>query len=334
MALTVKDYKKILDIIDIAYSVPDRATMFRAVCERLEKLMGISSAVYMPWNADTRSFQFQGHVLYHAPPEPLFLFLTYYAPVHPVVAAGAHTTVSLNQGVKITDFVSARQYADNPYARECSSLTPHFYELCVSPSSQGDVIGGIGFHRKHHERDFSERDREIVNVLLPHLSRAMHTVEIMALITSAQPGGVIVVGAKGEPLIFNQEAQRALNGRPVSSIPDPGNGAEPAFFRTETGVYRVRTSPVRWSAREKIVFLEPQPPEKDLCANLRQYGLTQRQQEVAVAVIRGFSNREIAERLFICEQTVKDHLRDVFEQLHVHRRSELTAKVLGLDPGK
>jgi len=45
---------------------------------------------------------------------------------------------------------------------------------------------------------------------------------------------------------------------------------------------------------------------------------------------QGFSNKEIAERLFICEQTVKDHLYDVFEKAEVHSRGELTAKVLGL----
>jgi DNA-binding CsgD family transcriptional regulator len=34
--------------------------------------------------------------------------------------------------------------------------------------------------------------------------------------------------------------------------------------------------------------------------------------------------------LFVTEQTVKDHLRDVFKKMQVHRRSELVAKILGL----
>jgi DNA-binding NarL/FixJ family response regulator len=44
------------------------------------------------------------------------------------------------------------------------------------------------------------------------------------------------------------------------------------------------------------------------------------------------SNREIADRLFITEQTVKDHLHDVFNHLKITRRSELTVKVLALCP--
>lgn len=47
-------------------------------------------------------------------------------------------------------------------------------------------------------------------------------------------------------------------------------------------------------------------------------------------MIRGLSNREIANRLYIQEHTVKDHLEAVFHKMHVHSRSQLTAKVLGL----
>ena len=61
-------------------------------------------------------------------------------------------------------------------------------------------------------------------------------------------------------------------------------------------------------------------------------GLTLRQQEIALLAIRGLSNREIAERLFITEQTVKDHLHDVFDRLTIKRRSELVATILGLVP--
>ncbi len=61
---------------------------------------------------------------------------------------------------------------------------------------------------------------------------------------------------------------------------------------------------------------------------LTDFGLTPRQEEVTLLVVRGLSNREVAEQLFIAEQTVKDHLRDVFEKVGVRRRSELTAKIL------
>ncbi len=61
---------------------------------------------------------------------------------------------------------------------------------------------------------------------------------------------------------------------------------------------------------------------------LADFGLTPRQEEVTLLVVRWMSNLEVAEQLFIAEQTVKDHLRDVFEKVGVRRRSELTAKIL------
>lgn len=66
-------------------------------------------------------------------------------------------------------------------------------------------------------------------------------------------------------------------------------------------------------------------------AEAEPFDLSPRQEEIAALVIQGFSNREIAERLYICEQTVKDHLHDIFEKTRVRRRSELTAKILGLN---
>jgi DNA-binding NarL/FixJ family response regulator len=44
-------------------------------------------------------------------------------------------------------------------------------------------------------------------------------------------------------------------------------------------------------------------------------------------IIQGLSKRDIAERLFICEQTVKDHLHYIFERIKIRRRSELAAKL-------
>ncbi len=51
--------------------------------------------------------------------------------------------------------------------------------------------------------------------------------------------------------------------------------------------------------------------------------LTRRETEVARMVAQGLRNREIAGRMFISEQTVKNHLRAIFEKLQVGDRLEL-----------
>jgi DNA-binding NarL/FixJ family response regulator len=51
--------------------------------------------------------------------------------------------------------------------------------------------------------------------------------------------------------------------------------------------------------------------------------LTGREVEVVKMVGRGLRNREIAEKLFICEGTVKIHLHNVFRKLSVQSRAQL-----------
>ncbi|MCA1825052.1 MAG: response regulator [Mycobacteriales bacterium] len=50
--------------------------------------------------------------------------------------------------------------------------------------------------------------------------------------------------------------------------------------------------------------------------------LTDREMEVLRAVARGLQNREIAKELFISENTVKNHIRNILEKLQLHSRME------------
>jgi len=57
--------------------------------------------------------------------------------------------------------------------------------------------------------------------------------------------------------------------------------------------------------------------------------LTEREREVLDLLAQGLTNKEIAERLVITTNTVKRHLKAIFEKLNVHTRSAATAKVAG-----
>lgn len=53
--------------------------------------------------------------------------------------------------------------------------------------------------------------------------------------------------------------------------------------------------------------------------------LTMREQDVLVALADGRRNREIAERLYLSENTVKTHMRSIFRKLGVNNRAEAVA---------
>ncbi len=62
---------------------------------------------------------------------------------------------------------------------------------------------------------------------------------------------------------------------------------------------------------------------------LRSEGLSAREVEIGHWVLQGLSNKEVAARCFITEQTVKDHLKHIYQKLGIHQRSRLFARLLG-----
>jgi DNA-binding NarL/FixJ family response regulator len=56
--------------------------------------------------------------------------------------------------------------------------------------------------------------------------------------------------------------------------------------------------------------------------------LTPREQETLELVARGYSNKEIASRLGASVETIRVHIRHIYEKLHVHSRTEAAAKYL------
>jgi DNA-binding CsgD family transcriptional regulator len=67
---------------------------------------------------------------------------------------------------------------------------------------------------------------------------------------------------------------------------------------------------------------------------LRELGITRRELEILELIAGGLSNREIAEKLFVSENTVKTHSSRLFDKLSAKRRTQAVqlGKELGLIP--
>ena len=66
-------------------------------------------------------------------------------------------------------------------------------------------------------------------------------------------------------------------------------------------------------------FKEISRTDRDPSATPR---LTDRELEVLRLVAKGLNNREVAKELFISENTVKNHVRNILEKLQLHSRME------------
>ena len=67
---------------------------------------------------------------------------------------------------------------------------------------------------------------------------------------------------------------------------------------------------------------------------LEELGITPRELEILQLMAKGLSNREIAERLFVSENTVKTHSSRLFDKLSARRRTQAVqiGKEIGLIP--
>ncbi len=90
--------------------------------------------------------------------------------------------------------------------------------------------------------------------------------------------------------------------------------------------------------REVVVVKEVRVPEGGPFAldseKLKELGITQREHEILGLIAEGLSNREIGERIFVSENTVKTHSSRLFAKLGVNRRVQAVQKgrELGLIP--
>ena len=152
------------------------------------------------------------------------------------------------------------------------------------------------------------------------------------LLDSLDTIGIIVFNdyKNQQPSIFyvNELARKILEKETISNLLNALNRNESAFFNTKTGYYHVRKISTDRSTPLKIIAMERFPSTELVEGQMKQRGLTPRQQELAFLVATGYSNSEIAEKLGITIHTVKDHLKKIFQIFDVHNRVELGPKIL------
>ena len=61
---------------------------------------------------------------------------------------------------------------------------------------------------------------------------------------------------------------------------------------------------------------------------------TKRQQEVIELILKGLSNYEIGEKLFVSEKTIDFHLLNIYKEAQVHTRANFILKYMEEKNGK
>jgi DNA-binding CsgD family transcriptional regulator len=238
------------------------------------------------------------------------------------------------------------------------------FDLRAVFASGQEHWGGVSIFRERGRRDFSEREVALIGRLAPHLAAGLKAAALRERATDAPPvgvPGVLVLDRRGRVVHYTASAERWLrelaelgtdwrDGAGLPGVVWLAVGAlrhalKPDTERDLARVPRLTTrsrsgqwlhlhaaqaEPGSGGFGETIIVIEPVGPRELAWLQTAAYGLTAREREVVELVVRGASTRQIAERLFITEDTVQDHLSHVFDKVGVRGRRALV-KQLYLD---
>lgn len=76
-------------------------------------------------------------------------------------------------------------------------------------------------------------------------------------------------------------------------------------------------------AKQVLSFFNPSQKENQTASVL-----TRREQEILSYIVSGITNERIASELFISTQTVRNHIKNIYEKLQVHSKAQVVAKAL------
>jgi DNA-binding NarL/FixJ family response regulator len=87
-------------------------------------------------------------------------------------------------------------------------------------------------------------------------------------------------------------------------------------------------SPMSPSIARKVLTKMQQIPEHVKPAEAPDYHLTKREKEVLACMVNGLSYKMIADQLNIGYETVRSHVKKIYEKLHVASLTEMVAKAI------
>lgn len=225
-------------------------------------------------------------------------------------------------------------------------------------AQDGELWGSFTAMREPKSPDFDAREIAFFRRVAPHLAAGLKAATIRSNALAEPYGydspGVLVLDRMGRVVQLAGNAGRWLGelgglrpgwkeGADLPSAVVSLTGAlrralEAGTERDENNVPRVlaRTRSGQWLALhgalpepvdgrggETMIVIEPAGPRDIAWLKASAYGLTNRERDVVELVVRGASTRQISRALYISENTVQEHLSNVFEKAGVRGRGAL-----------
>jgi DNA-binding CsgD family transcriptional regulator len=225
--------------------------------------------------------------------------------------------------------------------------------------SDGEMWGAWYAYREGASHPFNERELRFVRAVAPHVGYGMRYAAVMeaaiaqSAATSHAAPGVVVLDARGRMSLKGGPATAQLDdlanvgvasdtpSYAVASVLTRLRAAHATPEGSRRAEFRAQGRSGRWytlhgslaepdaSGESAVVIVIEPVVSRDTATSLSyRYGLSPREREVLLLVIRGESRKRIAARLGLSVYTVQDHLDHACEKVGVRGRKALLARLL------
>jgi DNA-binding CsgD family transcriptional regulator len=264
---------------------------------------------------------------------------------HPVLRY--HARSGDGRALKISDFLSRDEFHRLDLYAESFRLIGAEDQLAVALPSPPPLVIGLAFNRGR--RSFAERDRQVLDLIRPHLAQARRNAELRSQLAEM----VVLLEGLGDAtdravvLLDQSRTVRRASGRAAAMFamhlgfrlainnslpgvidawitrcgmresPDQGPG-QPLTVESGQGRLVIRLLPRGEIGDYDALLVEQVRGEPDVGPLGR---LTRREREVLGWVSRGKTNRQIATILSVSAGTVQKHLEHIYDKLGVRTRA-------------
>lgn len=265
-----------------------------------------------------------------------------------------------------SDYVDYKEWARSPHRSDFLMPNEMYHLAGIQVLVDGQLVADACLHREESAPDFSDDEVAVLHVVQRHVSLACRNCRLHESATDLDDGisaalrteqhGVMVLdrmlrllyrnaaaetlsrkylrsvghGVSLHGMLADLIAQRRIASRCASPvIVEPAWGGRLRMGHLDLP-YTVTVTGASPAGARYIVYLD--------CSGASEsspgipgipFGLSSREHEIAALVARGMTNRDIAGRLSISENTVKTHLKHVLDKTESHTRAEAIHALFG-----
>lgn len=217
-------------------------------------------------------------------------------------------------------------------------------EMRAALVARGRCWGYLCLHREDGLARFTSAEKVALAHLAPHLAHAIRSAALLHSPAAAtHRPGVVLLTEDLQLISLTPDAEHLLgllpcDGRlplPVSvyavaaALRSGGATLPSARVRAADGSWLTLHASLFTGTQQLAVVVEPADARAAAPMVLSAHGLTAREVDVALLVLRGLPTRAISDELHISAHTVQDHLKAVFDKVGVRSRRDLVIRLLG-----